>query len=291
MLFAAIDIGSNAVRLYFANTFEKDEQVIVEKASLIRIPLRLGEDVFGKGFISFEKKSELIKTLAAFKMLIDVYKPIDYMAVATSAMREAENQQEIISDLLIKTGLDVKIISGSEEAEILCTLDCMPAARHDKNTVFVDVGGGSTEISLAIGHKRLLSESFQIGTVRMLLGRTTQSEWDRFRNFLEMLKKQHTTFTLVGSGGNINKLAKIYGHYKSHTLSLKNLIHGYNTIKQTPIESRITFMGMRADRADVIEPAAEIFITLMKTIGAEKIFVPKIGLTDGLIHLLHRKYS
>jgi len=291
MLFAAIDIGSNAVRLYFANAFNKNNTVVIEKASLIRIPVRLGEDVFNTGVISDEKRKNLLQTMAAFSTLIDVYKPLNYMACATSAMREAVNGAEIIDEIKLKTGLDISIIDGTEEARILCTLDCFNLSIQCQNTMFVDVGGGSTEISVARNHQRIISESFRIGTLRILFNKDEAREWLRMNDFLLKLKADFPGLCCIGSGGNINKLAKIYGHYQSHTISYKQLLKGYEQIRKTPLKERIEKMGMRPDRADVIEPAAQIFIKIAETIGIDTIYVPKIGLIDGLIHLLYEAYT
>jgi len=290
MLFAAIDMGSNAVRLYFANVFLKNKEVVVEKASLIRIPVRLGEDAFSIGYISDEKRKNLIQTVTAFKMLIDVYKPLSYKACATSAMREASNNIEIVNEIKEKTGVDVQIIDGIEEARILCETRSVELEDKYKYALYIDVGGGSTEISVVKDNVLIDSNSFRIGTIRMLCHKDEEIEWIKMKTWLNRYEADFNTFYCVGSGGNINKLEKIYGNYEEKTLSYKNLERGYNNIIETSMADRIKVMGMRPDRADVIEPAAKIFLTIMDTIKAQAIFVPKVGLADGLIHQLYYEY-
>ncbi len=289
MLFAAIDIGSNAVRLYFANIFEKKNLIVAEKASLIRIPVRLGEDVFDIGYISDEKRKNLIQTITAYKMLIDVYKPITYKACATAAMREASNKWEIIEEIKAKAGVDVNIIDGLEEARIVCATDVIESDCRYKYALYVDVGGGSTEISVVKNHKLVNSNSFRIGTIRMLLKKDEPTEWERMKSWLSYYGSKIENLICIGSGGNINKLAKIYGDYEERLLTYKNLLKAYQQIKETSIIDRIEKMGMRPDRADVIEPASEIFIAIMQAINAKTIYVPKIGLPDGLIHEMYNE--
>ena len=289
MLLAAIDIGSNAVRLYFANIFIKNSVVVAEKASLIRIPVRLGEDVFSIGYISDVKRKDLLQTMTAFKMLIDVYKPLRYMACGTSAMREASNNTEIIKEIKEKAGIDVKIIDGLEEARIVGATNIIDVDCKYKYAMYIDVGGGSTEISVVQNHKLVDSNSFKIGTIRMLCNKVDEAEWGRMSEWLKTYKADFDKFFCIGSGGNINKLAKIYGCYEDRTLAYKNLEKGYLEIAVTPLTERIEKMGMRPDRADVIEPAAKIFLTIMKTIKAKAIYVPKIGLSDGLIYMMYNE--
>lgn len=290
MLFAAIDIGSNAVRLFFANVFIKKGEIVAEKASLIRIPLRLGEDVFNKGYISDEKRKDLLQTMTAFKMLIDVYKPNDFIACATSAMREASNKADIVNEISKKAGIDIKIIDGIEEAQILCKTNCKELDSKYKYAMYIDVGGGSTDISIVKNHQLYDSNSFKIGTIRMLCNKVESDEWLKMKSWLSSFNNDFKKIYCIGSGGNINKLAKIYGNYNDKTLTYTDLERGYNHIVKTPIIERIEKMGMRPDRADVIEPAAKIFLTIMDTINARAIYVPKVGLADGLIHQMYTEY-
>ena len=291
MLFASIDIGSNAVRLFFANVFELKGNPIAEKASLIRIPLRLGLDVFESGCISQKKIDSLIKTMHAFRMLMEVYKPLDYVAVATSAMREASNNSMIIEQIIKETGINVRIIDGIEEAEILCATDNLDTGKKFSLTMYTDVGGGSTEISVLKNHVLLDSASFKLGTICIMNDKVHEEEWLRLGEWLHKYKPDFGRIYLVGSGGNINKLSKLYSTQPDNSISLPNLKSGFKKLSKMTLQQRIEEMGMRPDRADVIIPAAEIFMSIMKTTQSSYIFVPRIGLSDGLIYTVYKKYK
>jgi len=291
MLFASIDIGSNAVRLFFANVFELKGKPVVEKASLIRIPLRLGEDVFKTGKISESKAANLMKTMFAFKLLMEVYKPVDYIACATSAMREAENNLEILEKINKETGINIKIIDGIEEAQILCAANNVIANKKFNISMYIDVGGGSTDISIVKDHLLIGSNSFNLGTIRLLNEKVSEDEWNKLKDWLKTYTKDFGKIQLIGSGGNINKLSKLYSTQPDCSLSYHNLNHGYKCLCSLTLQQRIEEIGMRPDRADVIIPAAEIFLTVMKTIKADFVFVPRIGLSDGLIYNVYRKYK
>jgi len=290
MLFASIDIGSNAVRLFFANVFELKDRPVAEKASLIRIPLRLGLDVFETGSISEKKIDSLVKTMHAFKILIDVYKPLDYVAVATSAMREASNNYKIIERIKKETDIDVKIIDGIEEAKVICATDNIETGDKYCLTMYVDVGGGSTEISVLRNHVLIDSGSFKLGTIRILNDKIHEGEWTRMKEWFYKFEKDFGKIYVVGSGGNINKLSKLYSTQQDSSLSYPNLKQGYKRLSSMTLQQRIEEMGMRPDRADVIIPAAEIFLSIMKATKSDFIFVPRIGLSDGLIYTIYRKY-
>jgi exopolyphosphatase / guanosine-5'-triphosphate,3'-diphosphate pyrophosphatase len=292
MLFAAIDIGSNAGRLYFANVYEHDGLIIAEKASLVRIPLRLGEDAFKINKISEERVINLLKTLKAFKLLIEVYKPVNYIACATAAMREAENSAYIVERAKTETGIELEVISGLVEARIVGTTNSIPTDDNYNLTMYIDVGGGSTEISLVSkDHQIIASNSFKIGTLRMLNKNSINKEWDDLRKWLKDFKKDFGKIYCIGSGGNINKINKIYGTKPNDIVTYISLQNGYNQIRNLPISKRIEDLGMRPDRADVIVPAAQIFLTIMKWTKIDFIYVPKIGLSDGLIHVLYKNYK
>jgi len=290
MLFAAIDIGSNAVRLYFANVFLSKGAPVVEKVSLIRIPLRLGEDVFTEGIISEERISKLLKTLQSFKLLIDVYEPLGYIACATSALREADNNNIILNRILEETGIDVKIIDGIEEARIISSVNNIKTSSKFELSMYVDVGGGSTEISILRNHELIATNSFQIGTLRILSGADSSKEWERLQRWLLNFENNFGNIYLIGSGGNINKLSKLFGQKGSNQLSLEEMKNGYQQLKGMTMRQRIEDMGLRPDRADVIVPAVEIFLIIMGTIGSKNIFVPRIGLSDGLIYTVYSSY-
>lgn len=290
MLFASIDIGSNAVRLFFANVFEAKGVPVAEKASLIRIPLRLGEDVFDTGCISESRIKNLLKTMHAFKLLMEVYKPVDCIACATSAMREASNSKEILNLIKKETGIDIKIIDGIEEAHILCAANNVNIKRKYKYSMYIDVGGGSTEISVLKNHILVDSASFRLGTIRILNDKAHEEEWTHLKEWLYKYKEDFGKIYLIGSGGNINKLAKLYSSQPDGSLSYPNLKQGYKYLNSLTLQQRIEEMGMRPDRADVIIPAAEIFLNIMKDTRSDYVFVPRIGLTDGLIYTVYRQY-
>jgi exopolyphosphatase / guanosine-5'-triphosphate,3'-diphosphate pyrophosphatase len=290
MLFASIDIGSNAVRLFFANVYETKGGPVAEKASLIRIPLRLGEDVFKTGCISEARVANLMKTMHSFKLLMEVYQPLDYIAIATSAMREACNGKQIIERIIKETGIRVRIIDGNEEATIVSATDKIKTGKKYSLTMYVDVGGGSTEVSVLRNHVLIDSSSFPLGTIRILGNKVSEEEWEKFKDWLKKYKKDFGKIYFVGSGGNINKLSKLYSTQPDSSLSFPNLKQGYKKLNRMTLQERIEVMGMRPDRADVIIPAAEIFLAIMKTTRADFIFVPRIGLTDGLIYLSYRNY-
>ena len=291
MLFASIDIGSNAVRLFFCNVFELKGSPVLEKASLIRIPLRLGEDVFETGSISQTKEENMVKTMHAFKMLMDVYKPLDYMACATSAMREASNSKLIIERINNETGISIKVIDGIEEGMIVSSINNINTGKKYSLTMYVDVGGGSTEISVLKNHELIASSSFSIGTLRILGNKVNEKEWIKLKEWLNEFKNDFGKIYLVGCGGNINKLSKLYADQPDSSMSLSGLEHGYKKLRKMSLQQRIEEMGMRPDRADVIIPAAEIFLSIMKTIKSDFIFVPRIGLSDGIVYSVYKNYK
>jgi len=290
MLYASIDIGSNAVRLLFANAFTRDGYIYVEKATIIRIPVRLGMDVFKQKMISEKREKALLKTLRAFKLLIGVYKPVAYKACATSAMREAENGKEIIKKIHSKLGLKVKIIDGIEEADIIRSISRFDLFGDKEFWMFIDVGGGSTEISLVSDNKLVDIKSFKIGTIRLLEDKVKLTEWDNMVDWLKQFSDDFSKIGVIGSGGNINKIAKIYGNPQEKMISVEDLDAAYNHLMSFSVEQRIEKLGLRADRADVIVPAARIFLKILNTVTADKITVPKIGLADGLIYKMFEKH-
>ena len=291
MLFSSIDIGSNAVRLFFCNVFEIKGLPVLEKASLIRIPLRLGEDVFETGSISPIKEENMVKTMHAFKMLMDVYKPLDYMACATSAMREASNSKQIIERIKNETGISIKVIDGIEEGMIVSSINNINTGKKYSLTMYVDVGGGSTEISVLKNHELIASSSFSIGTLRILGNKVNEKEWIKLKEWLNEFKNDFGKIYLVGCGGNINKLSKLYADQPDSSMSLSGLEYGYKKLRKMTLQQRIEVMGMRPDRADVIIPAAEIFLSIMKTIKSNFIFVPRIGLSDGIVYSVYKNYK
>ena len=291
MLLAAIDIGTNAVRLFFSNAFYKNGQIVVEKASLLRIPIRLGEDVFTSGTISEEKQVKLLKTMQAFKLLIEVNQPIAWKVCATAAMREATNQLEIINLVAKETGIQIEVIDGLQEASLVSSFGDHYMPEVHKYVMFIDVGGGSTEISLLKGNNRIASGSFKIGTVRLLKNMVDKNEWTAMKKWLKALKIKRSNVILVGSGGNINKITKLYGKIPDNILSMERLEFALNDLEKYSLEERIQQLGMRPDRADVIIPAGQIFQFIMGQIKAGVIYVPKIGLSDGMVVDMFKEYS
>ena len=290
MLFASIDIGTNAARLLFANVFQRNGKAVAEKASLIRIPLRLGDDVFSLNYISEKKKEDLLNTMRAYKLLIDVYRPVAYHAVATAAMRESTNAEEIVNLIKKETGIEINVISGQREAELVSASDNIIPGEKFTHKMYIDVGGGSTEITVIKDKKIIKSKSFKIGTIRILNDKVHEEEWDKMKEWLKEFKNDYGRIFLVGSGGNINKIAKGYGHTENQMVFFHEIQHAYSHLSHYSLEERIEKLGLRPDRADVIVPAGKIFIHIMKTIKAEAIYVPRIGLADGVIYDAFKKY-
>lgn len=291
MRFAAIDIGSNAVRLLFSNVYENDVPSNFKKTSLIRVPLRLGVDSFVRHRISDENEDALIKTMHAFKYLIEVMKPIDYMACATSAMREAENGGVVVKKIKRQTGMKIDIIDGDREAELLYSNHIAEVLDSKTSYLYIDVGGGSTELTLISNKKRVASGSFNIGTVRILQNITSDAEWLRLKKWLKNCVDDYWPVVGIGSGGNINTVFKLSGKKQGKALSYKQIRTISDHLSSFSVEERVKNLGLKSDRADVIIPALDIFISVMKWGKISKIHVPVIGLLDGMIHVLYEKYK
>lgn len=289
MKFAAIDIGSNAVRLLFSQVFEDKKTSTFKKDALFRVPLRLGEDVFVNNKISNEKTSELVDTMIAFKHLIKAYKPESYMACATSAMREAENRDEVVNLIKKKSGIDLEIIDGKKEADIIYSNQIAETLNKKGNYLYIDVGGGSTELTLISKSRIISSQSFNIGTVRFLKKKELKSEWTKMEKWLKENVCLYTSVSGIGSGGNINKIFKMSDLKEGKPLQLKNIKKIYNELDSLSLQERITILGLRPDRADVIIPAAKIFISVINWAKIKNLYVPQVGLSDGIIHVLYEK--
>ncbi len=286
--YAAIDIGSNAVRLLISSIVEqKDQPVKFKKTSLVRVPIRLGADVFLNGVISEENKVRMLDTMTAFKLLMKSHKIVKYKACATSAMREADNGKEMAKLISKKANIDIDIIEGEEEAAIIAATDLHSYIKEDKTYLYVDVGGGSTEFSIFHLGKTVASKSFKIGTVRLLNDIVKKGTWLELEEWIKTNTKRYDTIDLIGSGGNINKIFKISGKSMGKPLTYFYLTSYYNKLQTYSYEERITELDLNQDRADVIIPAMRIYLSAMKWSGAKDIYVPKIGLSDGIIKSIY----
>ena len=289
--YAAIDIGSNAVRLLITNVIKTKSKVKYKKASLVRVPVRLGADAFVKGKISDKNIEKLTETMQAFRHLISVHQVTNYMAVATSAMREASNGKEIVAYLKKFSGIDIQIIDGAREAELIAATDLEDLLEMNRNYLYVDVGGGSTEFSVFVKGKKQDSKSFKLGTVRLLNNMVDKSEWESAQHWVKAHTQDLNKVYLIGSGGNINKIFKMSGKVPGAPLSKVYLDAQYKFLKSMTYEERIKELDLNPDRADVIIPATKIYRKAMQWSGAQKVFVPKIGLADGIVKYLHAQES
>ncbi|MBT6880901.1 MAG: exopolyphosphatase [Flavobacterium sp.] len=290
--YAAIDIGSNAIRLLVSNVIiTKDTAPQFKKSALVRVPIRLGADSFVEGTISEKNTNRMMNAIKAFKLLMNVHGVESYKACATSAMREASNGLEIIEKIYQKTGVKINIISGKEEAEIISSTDLHELISGDKSYLYVDVGGGSTEFTIFSKGKIIISKSFKIGTVRILNNKKEENKdaFKKIENWIKDNTKGYRKISLIGSGGNINKLFKMSGRTEGAPISYIYLNAQYQFLKNMSYSDRITELSLNPDRADVIIPATKIYLSAMKWSGARKIYVPKIGLADGIIKSLFYK--
>lgn len=289
--FAAIDIGSNAIRLLVTDAQEFTNGTRFKKISLIRVPIRLGMDVFVNKEISPYSEKRLVKALNGFKNLIDAFEVIDFRACATSAMREAKNGEYVVSHIKKETGIDLEVISGQDEAEILYSTHIADVLNPNKSYLYVDVGGGSTEITLFSKGKIVTSHSFHIGTIRILANQVTNDDWLFMKSWVKANTIDHQPIGIIGSGGNINKLHKLLNKKEKEPIYPPEIRELYRYIKAFTIDERIDVLKLNPHRADVIVPAAKIFITVMKASNSRKIHVPRIGIADGLIHQLYENYK
>ena len=287
--YGAIDIGSNAIRLLIANVIVKEgREPQFKKSSLVRVPIRLGADSFVKGIISEENIKRMLDAMEAFKLLMRVHNVERYKACATSAMREANNGVEVVEKVFKETGVKIDIIGGKEEAAIISSTDLSELISGNNSYLYVDVGGGSTEFTIFSSGKITISKSFKMGTVRLLNNKKAVNK-EMFANVEKWIKKNTKdlkNLSLIGSGGNINKLFKMSGRTEGKPISYIYLNAQYLFLKQMSYQERISELSLNPDRADVIIPAAKIYLSAMKWSGARKIYVPKIGLSDGIIKSL-----
>ncbi|MFC4268679.1 MULTISPECIES: Ppx/GppA phosphatase family protein [Polaribacter] len=287
--YGAIDIGSNAIRLLVSNVIVRENaEPQFKKSSLVRVPIRLGADAFVSGIISDENVTRMIDAMQAFKLLMKVHHVEKYKACATSAMRESKNGKEVIAKIKEETGVDIDIIGGKEEAAIISFTDLNTLIEGDNSYLYVDVGGGSTEFTIFSGGKIITSKSFKMGTVRLLNNKKSENKiiFANVEKWIKKNTKDLKRLSLIGSGGNINKLFKMSGRTEGKPISYIYLNAQYQFLKKMSYQDRISELSLNPDRADVIIPATKIYLSAMKWSGARKIYVPKIGLSDGIIKSL-----
>jgi exopolyphosphatase/guanosine-5'-triphosphate,3'-diphosphate pyrophosphatase len=285
---AAIDIGSNAMRLLISNVVEQDgKEPQFNKSSLVRVPIRLGQDAFTVGEISEENIDRMVDAMKAFNLLMKVHKVERYMAFATSAMREAYNAKEVVEIIEKKADIKIEIIDGKKEAAIIASTDLHHLLKTDETYLFVDVGGGSTEFTLFSDGKLVNSRSFKAGTVRLLNNMVHDVVWDEIEKWIKTNTADYEEVTLIGSGGNINKLFKMSGKQQEKPLSYIYINSQYAFLNSLTYEQRIAELGLNSDRADVIIHATRIYLNAMKWSGARQIYVPKIGLSDGIVKAMY----
>lgn len=290
MKLAAIDIGSNAARLLITEVIDEDGgKPQFNKINLIRVPLRLGFDVFERGEISAQKQDMIMQTMKAYKHLLTVYEIKHLKVCATSAMRDAANGDEIIRNVKAETGIDIKIITGDEEAAYIYENHVAENLDKEHSYLYIDVGGGSTELTFFSDGSLKYRESFNIGTIRLLKGQVEESAWDEMKDHLKMNTKSALPMIAIGSGGNINKVFSLSKKKEGKPLQLELLKDYYKELSSFNLEERMRHYKMREDRADVIVPALHIYINVMRWAEINEIYVPKIGLADGLVQSLYEE--
>jgi exopolyphosphatase/guanosine-5'-triphosphate,3'-diphosphate pyrophosphatase len=288
--FGAIDIGSNAVRLLITNVFETDNGPIFRKSELIRVPVRLGEDVFSKGHIAPHLADKLTDTMHAFKLLIGVHDCVSYRACATSAMRNATNSEELVERIHDLTGIDIEVIHGKTEADIIFSNHVEEKLHKDRSYLYIDVGGGSTELTLFSDNRPVASRSFRIGTIRLLQGKVEDEYWEKLLDWVTEHTSGIDKLDGIGSGGNINKLYKMIAVKDGRPLRYNQLKRMHTMLSGLTYEQRVMDLGLNLDRADVIIPAAHIFLRIMETANIKEVIVPQFGLSDGMTRLLYEKH-
>lgn len=277
------------MRLLIADIIEKGSEFSFKKNTLIRVPLRLGDDAFLEKEISPKKADDLVKTMSAFKQLIDVYKVEDYMACATSAMREANNGEQLVERIRKEAGINLEIVEGQKEANIIYSTHIEQSLDKDKNYLYIDVGGGSTELSVFANGEAQASKSFPLGTVRILDNADKEETWEEMKEWIRVNTRNYKNLIGIGTGGNINKLFRLCEEKEGTPLSLSKLKNMYEYLCSFSLKERINVLNLNQDRADVIIPACEIYLTVMKYAGVKQIYVPRVGMVDGIINQLIEK--
>ena len=285
--YATIDIGSNAIRLLISNIIVLNKSApISTKNSLVRVPIRLGQDAFTIGEISNENIERLVDTMLSFKLLMKVHKVEKYLAYATSALRSSSNGKNIVDLILSKSGLKIQIINGKKEAELITNNSIFKFQENYKTYCFIDVGGGSTELTLFKNQKVVISKSFKIGGVRLINNLVSNKTWESFREWININLKDQGKIDVIGLGGNINKLFKLCGVKIGNPLTLKEIDSTLSDLEKMSYSKKILLLKLNPDRVDVIVPAGKIYQYLLKNMGSDEIIVPKIGLADGMVYEL-----
>lgn len=289
---AAIDIGSNAIRILIANVVQEvGDHPVYMKSEMIRVPIRLGQDSFTVGEISKKNMKRVVKAMKAFKLIMKVNGVKHYMACATSALRESNNADELVARVKKKSKIKIEVIDGRKEAEIISNTTILDSFGQNRNYLYVDVGGGSTEVSVLQDGRRIVSKSFKIGTVRMINNMVNEKVWFEIEKWIQTHTAGIEKIALLGSGGNINKIFKLSNTKEGKPLTYIKINTFYQDLKMLTYEQRILKYNLNLDRADVILPALEIYLKALKWSGATKVFVPKIGLADGMIKMMYKKFN
>ena len=288
--FAAIDIGSNAMRLLFCRVIENGGNPHFIKESLIRMPLRLGHDAFTIGAISPRNCNKFVNAMIGFNHLISAYGPISFRACATAAMRNADNGKELVKRIQDEATITLNIISGKEEAAMILANHIERTLKPNQDYFYVDVGGGSTELTLIRDKQTFASSSFSIGSVRLLEGKVEENEWIRMRSWIKKKSQQTKNMQAIGSGGNINKISAMLGKEKGKTVKYKKIKDLLEDIEPYSIHDRVAKLGLRPDRADVVIHAGKIYLNCMRWAGVRKMVVPQVGLPDGIVTQLYKEY-
>ena len=292
MKFGAIDIGTNAARLLIGEVLTNEKgKKFIKKISYTRIPLRLGVDVFDKGRINAKKQVEFTKTIQAFKLISEVFEVVDLRACATSAMREADNGLDIQAHILKETGVNIDIIEGAEEANLIFSTFFLLDLDYTKPLVVVDVGGGSTEITIFKDGKIISAKSFKLGTIRLLKGKVKDNIWEKINEWIDENIDKKAKYQILGTGGNINKIHKLFGKDYMKPIYLDELSELLQVVEPLSVKQRIVTYNLKQDRADVIVPALTIYTKILMQLKAYKIYAPKIGLSDGIIYDLYKKHK
>ena len=289
MKYAAIDIGTNAARLLVGEVISKDQSFFIKKISYTRIPLRLGEDVFESGKVSKNKVDDFLKTMKAFKLISEIFDVQEVRAVSTSAMREATNANKIIDRIKEETGIKLEIITGDEEASLIFSNFFAMELDLSVPFVVIDVGGGSTELSVFENGEKIASKSFNVGTLRILKGKSDESVWENIHDWILKYVDLSSDHQIFGTGGNINKAHKMLGYSFDEPIGIVEMKELRDKLASLTIDERIDQFHMKPDRADVIVPALDIFSYILNEIGANSLMVPKVGLADGMIYEMYHR--